>query len=267
VVEETIDPARRDILKTGAVMGGGALLYPTAKKIGMFDELAKGAKVAARTLPKVKGMPEWFSPLVSRIEREGTDVISQAKKTQELEYKKFKNLPYNYKEFEIVQSRKIEIPAAGKKEPDIITMTEYKNGDVLIESNTYGGAFDSPFELYYSAPKEISEPIYTKNAEGKYIVTGQKKIKKEGEFVVYEDRPQYASPNSYYDDALELDQLEINTGNAISDLERLEEIATRKKPNPEQIKKRKEHRDYVQKNPREDADSRLPDEPRSYYDD
>jgi hypothetical protein len=33
-IDETIDPTRRDILKTGAVMGGGALLYPTAKKIG-----------------------------------------------------------------------------------------------------------------------------------------------------------------------------------------------------------------------------------------
>ena len=241
-------------------MGGGALLYPTAKKLGMFDELAKGAKVA-RVLPAVKGMPEWFSPLVTRIQNEGVDVISEAKKAQALSYKGSKVEPP-----EIIQSRKIELPTTGKN-PEIITMTEYKNGDVLIESNTYGGAFDSPFELYYSAPKEISEPIYTKNAEGKYIVTGQKKIKKEGEFVVYEDRPQYASPNSYYDDALELDQLEINTGNAISDLERLEEIATRKKPDPEQIKKRKEHRDYVQKNPREDADSRLPDEPRSYYDD
>jgi hypothetical protein len=29
----------------------------------------------------------------------------------------------------------------------------------LIEADTYGGAFDSPFELYYSAPKEITEHI------------------------------------------------------------------------------------------------------------
>ena len=263
--EETIDPARRDILKTGAIMGGGALLYPTAKKLGMFDELAKGAKVATRTLPKVKGLPEWFSPLVSKIENKGLDITSQAKKAQELEYKKFKNLPHNYKEFEIVQSKKIEIPVAGKKEPDILTMTEYKNGDVLIEANTYGGSFDSPFELYYSAPKEISEPIYTKNAEGKYVVTGQNKIQKEGKFIVYEDRPQYASPQYYYDDALELERLEFTADDAISDLERLEKIATGKKPKPEQIKKRKENREYVEKNPREDADSRLPD-PSDYYD-
>jgi hypothetical protein len=33
-------------------------------------------------------------------------------------------------DFEIIQSRKIETSyVAGKKEPDIITMTEYKNGD------------------------------------------------------------------------------------------------------------------------------------------
>jgi hypothetical protein len=86
-VDETIDPTRRDILKTGAVMGTGAVLYPTAKKLGMFDELAKGAR-AARVLPAVKGMPEWFSPLISRIEKEGLDLTSQAKNAQKLEYEK-----------------------------------------------------------------------------------------------------------------------------------------------------------------------------------
>jgi hypothetical protein len=108
-VDETIDPTRRDILKTGAVMGTGAVLYPTAKKLGMFDELAKTAKVA-RVLPAAKGMPEWFSPLVSRIENKGLDITSQAKKAQKLEYEK--RPISNAKDFEIVQSRKIELPVA-----------------------------------------------------------------------------------------------------------------------------------------------------------
>jgi hypothetical protein len=51
---------------------------------------------------------------------------------------------------------------AGKKEPETITMTEYKNGDVLIESNISGGAFDKPFDLYYSSPKEIIDEITKK---------------------------------------------------------------------------------------------------------
>ena len=230
-------------------MGTGALLYPTAKKIGMFDELAKGAR-AARVLPAVKGMPEWFSPLVSRIEREGVDLTAQAKKAQKLDFEK--RPISNAKDFEIIQSRKIELPTTGKK-PEIITMTEYKNGTIHIESDISGGAFDKPFDLYYTSPKEIIDE------------TTKKKIKKEGDFTILEDRPQYASPKFYYDDSLELESIELKIDDAISDLERLEKIATGKKPNPEQIKKRKEKKEYAEKNPREDADSRAP-EPEPDYD-
>ena len=250
-VEETIDPTRRDILKTGAVMGGGALLYPTAKKLGMFDELAKGAR-AARVLPAVKGMPEWFSPLVSRIEREGLDITSQAKNAQKLEYEKLGKIPSNAADLEIVQSKKLEIPVPGKKELETITITEYKNGNIFVESNISGGAFDNPFDLYYTSPKEIIDE------------TTKKKITKPGDFVVLEDRPQYASPKVYYDDTLELEQIELKIDDAISDLEGLEKIATGKKPKPEQIKKRKENKEYVEKNPRDDADSRVPEPDTDY---
>jgi len=256
-VDETIDPTRRDILKTGAVMGGGALLYPTAKKIGMFDELAKGAK-AARVLPAVKGMPEWFSPLISRIEKEGLDLTSQAAEKQKLSFKKY---PISNAEgYQVVQSRKLELPVTGEKEPDILIMTEYKNGDVLIEADTYGGAFDSPFELYYSAPKEISEPIYTKNADGEFIVTGQKKIKKEGEFVVYEDRPEFR-PTYPFDTNMELEMSEFSIDSAISDLERIEKIATNKRIPPKKVEQRTKDRKYVEDNPFEDAMNRSPDPP------
>jgi hypothetical protein len=250
-VDETINPTRRDILKTGAVMGGGALLYPTAKKLGMFDELAKGAR-AARVLPAVKGMPEWFSPLVSRIEREGLDITSQAKNAQKLEYEKLGKIPSNAADLEIVQSKKLEIPVPGKKELETITITEYKNGNIFVESNISGGAFDNPFDLYYTSPKEIIDE------------TTKKKITKPGDFVVLEDRPQYASPKVYYDDTLELEQIELKIDDAISDLEGLEKIATGKKPKPEQIKKRKENKEYVEKNPRDDADSRVPEPDTDY---
>jgi hypothetical protein len=256
-IDETIDPTRRDILKTGAVMGGGALLYPTAKKIGMFDELAKGAK-AARVLPKVKGMPEWFSPLISRIEKEGLDLTPQAIEKQKLAFKQ--NPVSNAEGYQVVQSRKLELPVTGEKEPDILIMTEYKNGDVLIEADTYGGAFDSPFELYYSAPKEISEPIYTKNADGEFIVTGQKKIKKEGEFIVYEDRPEFR-PTYPFDTNMELEMSEFSIDSAISDLERIEKIATNKRIPPKKVEQRTKDRKYVEDNPFEDAMNRSPDPP------
>jgi hypothetical protein len=257
-VDETIDPTKRDILKTGAVMGGGALLYPTAKKLGMFDELAKGAKVATRVLPKVKGMPEWFSPLVSRMEKDGLDLTPQALEKQKLAFKQ--NPVSNAEGYQVVQSRKLELPVAGKEKPDILVMTEYKNGDVLIEADTYGGAFDSPFELYYSAPKEISEPIYTRNSQGEYIVTGQKKIKKEGEFIVYEDRPEFR-PSYPFDTNMELEMSEFSIDSAISDLERIEKIATNKRISPKKVEQRTKDRKYVEDNPFEDAMNRSPDPP------
>ena len=112
-VDETIDPTRRDILKTGAVMGGGALLYPTAKKLGMFDELAKGAR-AARVLPAVKGMPEWFSPLVTRIEREGLDITSEISELN-------KSIYAGAKSKEVAQAKKLEIPVIDV--PNLFTLS------------------------------------------------------------------------------------------------------------------------------------------------
>jgi hypothetical protein len=264
-IDEIIDPTRRDILKTGAVMGGGALLYPTAKKLGMFDELAKGAKVV-RALPAAKGMPEWFSPLVSRIQNEGVDVLSEAKKAQALSYKGSKIEPP-----EIIQSRKIELPTAGKK-PEIITMTEYKNGTIHIESNTSGGAFDSPFDLYYSPPKEVTELKDVIDKEGNYVrdiegraIQEKVKVKKDGEFIVQEQRP-FFNPRYEGDDALELEYIERNFDDSISDVEKLEEFATGKKADPKKNQKRKEYKKYAEENPSDDAASRAPDEDRSYYD-
>lgn len=267
--DEIIDPTRRDILKTGAVMGTGAVLYPTAKKIGMFDELAKGAKVA-RVLPAAKGMPEWFSPLVSKIENKGIDITSQAKKAQELEYKKM-SPPSNAGDLEIIQARKIELPTKGKK-PEIITMTEYKNGTIHIESNTSGGAFDSPYDLYYSPPREVTELKYVRDKEGNYVrdiegkpIQEKVKVKKDGEFTVVEQRP-YFSPRYEGDNALELEYIERNFDDSISDVEKLEEFATGKKVDPKKNEKRKEYKKYAEENPYEDAASRAPDEDRSYYD-
>jgi hypothetical protein len=240
-VDETIDPTRRDILKTGAVMGTGAVLYPTAKKLGMFDELAKTAKVA-RVLPAAKGMPEWFSPLVTRIENKGLDITAQAKKAQKLEYEK--RPISNAKDFEIIQARKIELPTTGKK-PEIITMTEYKNGTIHIESNTSGGAFDSPYDLYYSPPREVTELKYVRDKEGNYVrdiegkaIQEKVKVKKDGEFTVLEQRP-FFNPKYEGDDALELEYIERNFDDSISDVEKLEEFATGKKVDPKKNEKRK----------------------------
>jgi hypothetical protein len=77
-VDETIDPTRRDILKTGAVMGTGAALYPIAKNINILEDLGK---IVPKKAPLVKivrplgatetKFPEWFPSLVNRIRKEG----------------------------------------------------------------------------------------------------------------------------------------------------------------------------------------------------
>ena len=64
VIEETIDPTRRDLLKMGAVITGGAIAYPTAKKLGLLDTSVKVAKtgnaVRIATSGVVNNMPEFF---------------------------------------------------------------------------------------------------------------------------------------------------------------------------------------------------------------
>jgi hypothetical protein len=76
--EETVDPMRRDILKTGAVMGTGAALYPIAKNINILEDLGKIVPKKAPFVNIVRPLgatetkfPEWFPSLVNRIRKEG----------------------------------------------------------------------------------------------------------------------------------------------------------------------------------------------------
>jgi len=63
-LEEKIDPTRRDLLKTGAVLTGGAIVYPTAKKLGLLETGVKATKagnaVRVATHQVVDNMPEFF---------------------------------------------------------------------------------------------------------------------------------------------------------------------------------------------------------------
>jgi hypothetical protein len=63
-LEEKIDPTRRDFLKTGAVLTGGAIVYPTAKKLGLLETGVKATKVGnavrVATHQVVDNMPEFF---------------------------------------------------------------------------------------------------------------------------------------------------------------------------------------------------------------
>ena len=63
---------RRDFLK---FLGAGVASLPMIGKL--FKEGAPEMKAVTknviRSLPRVKGMPEWFSPLVNKIMKEGED--------------------------------------------------------------------------------------------------------------------------------------------------------------------------------------------------
>ena len=147
---------RRSFLK---VLGGGLLSIPLAKLMKGKSLLKPAAKTVAKTLPKVSGMPEWFSPLVNKIMKEGTDITPKASRLEDYE-----------------TIKKLEIPSETGK-PEIIKLTENKaTGNITIESSS-GGVADSPFEISYTPPKTDIN-----------VQTGEP-VKYPGDFYVIENRP------------------------------------------------------------------------------
>jgi hypothetical protein len=205
----------------------GAAAAPFAGKLIKGEKALQGTKVAAKILPKAAGMPEWFPSLVARIEKEGKDI----------------SVPVKNLEDKIV-TKKLEIPVAGEKEPDIITMHQHPDGSIQIEADVYGGSFDSPFELHYTPPKSDID------------VTTGKAINDPGEFNVLEQRPR---PVGWEGSDLELDYEYMSPKDAISDLERIEKIATNKRIHPKRVDERTAARKVVEERPYEDVINRYPD--------
>ena len=121
---------RRTLLK---IMGGIAALPALGKAIKGTG--IKAIKAAGKVLPKVQGMPEWFTPLVNKIMKEGVDISPNVGRVEDM-----------------TTVKKLEIPSeTGKTE--VITLTENKvTGNITIESSS-GGVADSPFEISYTPPK------------------------------------------------------------------------------------------------------------------
>jgi len=211
---------RRTLLK---IMGGVAALPAFGKLIK--GKGIKAAKVAGKVLPKVQGMPEWFSPLVNKIMKEGKDVSPKVSRVED---------------FEII--KKLEIPSETGK-PEIITLTQNKaTGNITIETNI-GGVADSPFELSYTPPKSDIN-----------LETG-KEVKYPGEFYVVENRPRtLAEPGDF-----EFDYDTFRIEDAYSDVERLEKIGTGKIKDVKKIEERAKGRKMVEESPYEDIMNRYPD--------
>jgi hypothetical protein len=204
----------------------GAAAAPFAGKLIKGEKAVQATKVAAKVLPKVADMPEWFNPLVTKIMKEGVDISPKATRVEDIRTVK-----------------KIEVPVAGKKEPDIITMTQYPDGTIHIEANVYGGAFEAPFDLHYKPPKSDID-----------LETG-KAINYPGEFSVMETRPRPA----YEPGEWELEYENMSVKDAISDLERVEKIATGKRIHPKRVEERAGARKFIEENPYEDIVNRYPD--------
>jgi len=211
----------------------GAAAAPFVGKLMKGKKVAQGAKVVGKVLPKVSGMPEWFSPLVSRIQKEGIDVSPKATRVED-----------------IIKVKKLEVPAPDGKSNDIVTMTEYPDGRIDIEANVYGGSFDSPFSLEYRPPRSDIN-----------LDTGAE-IKSPGDFTVVEQRPR---PESGNPGKIEIDYESMSVDDTISDLERLEGIGTGKRINPRRVQQRAAARKYIEDNPHEDVVNRYPDG-EIYYD-
>jgi hypothetical protein len=211
----------------------GAAAAPFVGKLMKGKKTVQAAKVAGKVLPKVSGMPEWFSPLVSRIQKEGIDVSPKATRVED-----------------IIKVKKLEVPAPDGKSNDIITMTEYPDGKIDIEANVYGGAFDSPFSLEYRPPRSDIN-----------LDTGAE-IKSPGDFTVVEQRPR---PESGNPGKIEIDYESMSVDDTISNLERLEGIGTGKRIHPRRVQQRAAARKYIEDNPHEDVVNRYPDG-EIYYD-
>jgi hypothetical protein len=237
VLFETPIQSPDDSMREGFAEGGGpkmgrrgflGLLTGIAaapELIKSFKGTKKAAQVA-KLLPKVDGMPEWFPSLVARIEKEGIDISPKATRVEDIRTVK-----------------KIEVAIPGKKEPEIITMTKYPNGAIHIEADVYGGSFDSPFDLHYRPPKTDID-----------LETG-KAINEPGEFIVMETRPRPA----YEPGDFELEYESMSVKDAISDIERIEKIATGKKIDPKIVEQRAGARKFIEENPYEDIVNRYPD--------
>ena len=192
----------------------GAAAAPFVAKFFKVKKTVQAAKVAGKVLPKVSGMPEWFTPLVNKIMKEGTDISPKATRVED-----------------IIKVKKLEVPAPDGKSNDIITMTEYPDGRIDIEANVYGGAFDSPFSLEYRPPRSDIN-----------LDTGAE-IKSPGDFTVVEQRPR---PESGNPGKIEIDYESMSVDDTISDLERLEKIGTGKRIHPRRVEQRTGARKFVE---------------------
>jgi hypothetical protein len=221
------DPTKRKFIKGAGVVG--ALGVAAKYAPDLFTTIKQAAKGAGKILPKVTGMPEWFPSLVAKIEKEGKYMNKDTGLADNLKIKQL-----------TIQSK------TEKGASEVYTMIQHPNGDIVIEANVKGGAFDAPFELHYKPPKTDID-----------VTTGTP-IKEPGEFNVMENRPR-STAASHHDSDYEIDYDLVSYDQAISDVERAEKVATGKRIDPRRVQEREAARKYVEENPYDDIVNRYGD--------
>ena len=217
-----MDPAKRDTLKIGAGIVAAPIIADFVKLKGTTKALR-----AAKLIPKVSGMPEWFPSLVAKIEKEGKYL---GKDTGLVDNLRIKELT--------IQSK------TEKGASEVYTMTEYPDGKIEIHANIKGGAYGQPFELHYTPPKTDI-----------HVETGEP-VKYPGDFSIVEQRPR---PDPNDPGRWEFDWEDVSKEEAISDIDRVEQVTTGKIANQKAAQRRAAQRKNYDNTPYEDISNRYPD--------
>jgi len=212
--EDTVDPMRRDILKTSAVMGTGAALYPIAKNINILEDLGKVVPKKAPLVKIIKPLgitetkfPEWFPSLINRLRKEGNQKPIYATKEIPLtkeEYLKLREekVPRIYDRYlgrtqnYVDELKQKGIPQHYQiKDTDEIIGYEYVDKNLPnVKAVEYNG---EEMNVYF-------ENNWGRTVEVNYTAPGKKN--KEGQFAVSDARPE---PSSGPEDVPDFEQVYV----------------------------------------------------------
>jgi len=196
---------RRTLLK---IMGGIAALPVLGKALKGTG--IKAIKAAGKILPKVSGMPEWFTPLVNKIMKEGKDISPEVKRLEDT-----------------VNIKKL------KDGDTTFTLTEKPiDGEITVTIDSPRNPNGQTVDLQYKKPKTDFD-----------VETG-KKIDEPGEFQVLETEPRWQR-----DQTLDIDERVTTIDKAAGDIEAAERTATGKIKDREKIKERRKTKDLMEKDP------------------
>ena len=207
---------------------GGLTATVAAIKSGIVKLTTPAAKQVLRDAPT--GTPDWFAPLVEKILKEGVEVPNANVKTVTGREK----------------VTKLEMPSEGAEGSLTDKYYVFENpdtGEIRVDIDVPGvGANDGEFSLFMRPDR----------VEG--ITDEGTPQLSEGEFFVSEDRA-VGRMNGPDDFDIDLESIDTDLSGSASDFYKIEEFATgktNKKAQTEQLKKK----DYIERNPGDDIESR-----------